>query len=188
MLFQTEGADKLEEAKKEAQAVQKLQSLFKGLKFFVGREVPRESVVFIIRSCDGQVSWDSTLFPGATYDETDETITHQIVDRPTVEKQYLSRYFSFLYSLYLVRFQNTHLVFLQLLHSTSMGLRLHQFPPATTGRELLYRRQFASPHFALRNRTSRRLHSSRATGTFSSGKGRIPSRYFFKIIVFEFQK
>nr|CAG4634763.1 EOG090X05E6 [Alona affinis] len=89
----TEGADKLEEAKKEAQAVQKLQSLFKGLKFFVGREIPRESVVFIIRSCDGQVSWDSTLFPGATYDETDESITHQIVDRPSVEKQYLSRYY-----------------------------------------------------------------------------------------------
>nr|CAG4643182.1 EOG090X05E6 [Ilyocryptus agilis] len=89
----TDGADKLEEAKKEAEAVKKLQSLFKDLKFFVGREVPREAIVFVIRSCGGQVSWDSTVFPGATYDETDESITHQIVDRPSVDKQYLSRYY-----------------------------------------------------------------------------------------------
>jgi len=88
-----EGSDKLEEAKKEAKAVQQLQSLFKGLKFFISREVPRESVVIVIRSCEGQVSWDSSLFPGATYDETDESITHQIADRPSVEKQYLSRYY-----------------------------------------------------------------------------------------------
>lgn len=83
--------DKLEEAKKEAQMISRLQHLFKGLKFFVSREVPRESVTFVIRSCDGEVSWDSAMYPGATFDETDETITHQIVDRPTVDKQYLSR-------------------------------------------------------------------------------------------------
>ena len=86
-----EGADKLEDAKKEAEGVKKLQSLFKGLKFFISREVPRESVSFIIRSCEGEISWDATIFPGATYDETDESITHQIVDRPIVDKQYLSR-------------------------------------------------------------------------------------------------
>lgn len=88
-----DGSDQLEEAKKEAKAVQQLQSLFKGLKFFVSREVPRESVVIVVRSCEGLVSWDSSLFPGASYDETDETITHQIVDRPSVDKQYLSRYY-----------------------------------------------------------------------------------------------
>lgn len=82
----------MEEAKKEAQMIEKLQNLFKGLKFFINREVPRESVVFVIRSCGGEVSWDSTIFPGATYEENDETITHQIVDRPSVEKQHLSRY------------------------------------------------------------------------------------------------
>ena len=81
----------MEEAKKEAQVILKLQSLFKGLKFFVSREVPRESVVFVVRSCGGEVSWDSALFPGATYDEKDESITHQIVDRPSVDQQYLSR-------------------------------------------------------------------------------------------------
>ena len=82
----------MEEAKKEAEAVCRLQSLFKGLKFYVNREVPRESVVFVIRSCEGEVSWDSSIFPGATFDEADESITHQIVDRPSVDKQYLSRY------------------------------------------------------------------------------------------------
>nr|CAG4649301.1 EOG090X05E6 [Scapholeberis mucronata]SVE93591.1 EOG090X05E6 [Scapholeberis mucronata] len=88
-----EGAEMLEEAKKDAQAVQRLQSLFKGMKFFISREVPRESLVFVIRSCDGEVSWDASIFAGATYDETDESITHQIVDRPSVDKQYLSRYY-----------------------------------------------------------------------------------------------
>nr|CAG4650126.1 EOG090X05E6 [Sida crystallina] len=88
-----EGADKLEEAKKEAEAVKRLQNLFKGMKFFISREVPRESVAFIIRCCDGEVSWDSSIFPGATYDEKDESITHQIVDRPIVDQQYLSRYY-----------------------------------------------------------------------------------------------
>nr|SVE74155.1 EOG090X05E6 [Daphnia barbata] len=88
-----EGAEKLEEAKREAEAIERLKTLFKGLKFFISREVPRESVVFVIRSCDGEASWDFSTFSGATYDETDESITHQIVDRPSVDKQYLSRYY-----------------------------------------------------------------------------------------------
>ena len=90
-ILQTEGDDKLDEAKREAEAIERLKTLFKGLKFFISREVPRESVVFVIRACDGEASWDSSIFAGATYDETDESITHQIVDRPSVEKQYLSR-------------------------------------------------------------------------------------------------
>ncbi|EFX87801.1 hypothetical protein DAPPUDRAFT_306492 [Daphnia pulex] len=88
-----EGEDKLDEAKREAEAIERLKTLFKGLKFFISREVPRESVVFVIRACDGEASWDSSIFAGATYDETDESITHQIIDRPSVEKQYLSRYY-----------------------------------------------------------------------------------------------
>ena len=75
-----------------------MQHLFKGLKFFVSREAPRESLAFIIRACDGEVSWDSAIFPGATFEENDESITHQIVDRnlkqtDTEDKQYLSRYY-----------------------------------------------------------------------------------------------
>ncbi|XP_035910301.1 pescadillo homolog [Anopheles stephensi] len=77
--------------RQEAQNLNKLKTLFKGLKFFLNREVPREPLVFIIRCFGGKVSWDKTMFAGATFDESDETITHQIVDRPSMEKQYISR-------------------------------------------------------------------------------------------------
>lgn len=73
--------------------LQKLQALFAGMKFFINREVPRESLCFAIRSFSGEVSWDKTLFPGATFSEDDETITHQIVDRDDVPKKYLNRYY-----------------------------------------------------------------------------------------------
>lgn len=84
-------SEKIKKLKEESQEVRKLRTLFKGLKFFVNREVPREPVIFIIRSLGGKVSWDKNLFTGATFDENDETITHQIVDRPSVGKQYISR-------------------------------------------------------------------------------------------------
>lgn len=85
--------DKLEEARKELEDIQRLKTLFKGLKFYLNREVPREPLVFLIRCFGGEVSWDKTLFVGSTFDENDETITHQIVDRPSMEKQYISRYY-----------------------------------------------------------------------------------------------
>lgn len=81
----------VEEAKKEVARIKHLKTMFKGLKFFLNREVPREPLVFIIRCFGGEVSWDRTLFAGSTFDEDDETITHQIVDRPLVGKQYISR-------------------------------------------------------------------------------------------------
>lgn len=81
------------EARAEAQKVKKLKTLFKGFKIFLNREVPRESLVFIIRSFGGEVSWDKYLAVGSTFAENDESITHQIVDRPKMEKQFLSRYY-----------------------------------------------------------------------------------------------
>jgi pescadillo protein len=66
---------------------------FLGLKFFLNREVPREALTFVIRSVGGDVSWDKDLFAGATFSETDESITHQIVDRNVGPQQYLSRYY-----------------------------------------------------------------------------------------------
>lgn len=59
-----ESPEKIEEALKEAEQVKKLKHLFKGLKFFINREVPREPLVFIIRSFGGEVSWDKLLFLG----------------------------------------------------------------------------------------------------------------------------
>lgn len=94
-IFNTEDEDpqKLEEAKEEAEKVKKLKTMFKGLKFYINREVPREPLVFIIRCFGGEVSWDKDHFVGATFDESDESIAYQIVDRPSMEKQYLSRYY-----------------------------------------------------------------------------------------------
>lgn len=54
-------------------------SLFKGLKFFLGREVPREQLSLVIQSFGGVVGWDGE---GSPYDEMDARITHQVIDRP----------------------------------------------------------------------------------------------------------
>jgi len=90
--FSDEPAD-IEAARKEQDSVVRLQKLFSGLKFFLGRECPRESLSFVIRCCGGCVSWDQSVYINSTYKESDETITHQITDRPQSNNQYLSRYY-----------------------------------------------------------------------------------------------
>lgn len=78
-----ETSERMEEIKNEANALNNLKNLFKGCKFFINREVPREPLVFMIRSFGGEVSWDKSVSEaGVTFDETDKKITHQIVDRP----------------------------------------------------------------------------------------------------------
>lgn len=84
-------SEQVKAMKEKAAEVRKLRNLFKGLKIFINREVPREPLVFLIRCLGGKVSWDRLLFAGASFDETDETITHQIIDRPTISSQYISR-------------------------------------------------------------------------------------------------
>lgn len=59
-----ESPEKIEEALKEAEKIKKLKVLFKGMKVFINREVPREPLVFIIRCLGGEVSWDKMLFVG----------------------------------------------------------------------------------------------------------------------------
>ena len=88
-----EEEEEFEQKREEMLKVEKLKKLFEGMKFYLNREVPREPLVFIIRCFGGQVSWDKDFFVGATFDESDESISYQIVDRPSVEKQYLSRYY-----------------------------------------------------------------------------------------------
>ncbi|KAK3299927.1 Pescadillo N-terminus-domain-containing protein [Chaetomium fimeti] len=61
--------------------------LFSGLTFFLSRETPRQSLEFILRAfgCK-RIGWDSVLGEGSfTTDESDPSITHQIVDRPVVQ-------------------------------------------------------------------------------------------------------
>ncbi|KAL7118623.1 hypothetical protein ACP275_02G015000 [Erythranthe tilingii] len=63
-------------------------SLFKNVKFFLSREVPRESLLFVIPAFGGTVSWEGE---GAPFDESDDSITHQVVDRPIQGRRFLSR-------------------------------------------------------------------------------------------------
>ncbi|KAL6994392.1 hypothetical protein U1Q18_012497 [Sarracenia purpurea var. burkii] len=63
-------------------------TLFKNVKFFLSREVPRESLLFVIPAFGGVVSWEGE---GAPFNESDQSITHQIVDRPTQGRRFLSR-------------------------------------------------------------------------------------------------
>uniref|UniRef100_A0A2C9LDR6 BRCT domain-containing protein n=1 Tax=Biomphalaria glabrata TaxID=6526 RepID=A0A2C9LDR6_BIOGL len=81
----------VEKSKLEAKSVKKLKNLFKGLKFYLNREVPREDLTFVIRCGGGIVSWDKSLGAGATYQESDNKITHHIIDRPTLTNQRLDR-------------------------------------------------------------------------------------------------
>ena len=45
----------------------------------------------LYRSYGGCVSWESHDAPGATYDEQDDTITHEIVDQPSQHHVILPR-------------------------------------------------------------------------------------------------
>ncbi|CDS37430.1 pescadillo [Echinococcus multilocularis] len=69
---------------KQIQA-QRIQHIFDGKHFFFNREVPKEVLTVIIRSCGGDCSWDATSGLGATYTEDDGRIDYQIVDRPMKE-------------------------------------------------------------------------------------------------------
>ncbi|KAL2499468.1 pescadillo-related [Abeliophyllum distichum] len=63
-------------------------NFFKDMKFFLSREVPRESLLFVIPAFGGVVSWEGE---GAPFPESDQSITHQIVDRTTQSRKFLSR-------------------------------------------------------------------------------------------------
>uniref|UniRef100_A0A8C5H850 Pescadillo homolog n=1 Tax=Gouania willdenowi TaxID=441366 RepID=A0A8C5H850_GOUWI len=94
-LFPTEdeNMEMMEEKEKEKKLLEAQMKIFEGLKFFLNREVPRESLAFIIRCFGGEVSWDKSVSIGSTYEMMDETITHHIVDRPNVDKRYINRYY-----------------------------------------------------------------------------------------------
>ncbi|VDK32211.1 unnamed protein product [Taenia asiatica] len=64
---------------------QRIKHIFDGKRFFLNREVPKEVLTVIIRSCGGDCSWDATSGPGATYTEEDSRIDYQVVDRPMKE-------------------------------------------------------------------------------------------------------
>jgi len=91
--------DGSEEAKQQAaQRTERKQNedfkqIFKECKFFLSREVNRDVMTFLIRSFGGEVSWEKTQGLGATYEATDECITHHVMDRPKVANPILSRHY-----------------------------------------------------------------------------------------------
>lgn len=84
----SDNAKDIQELQKQDKA---LQTLFEGHKFYLSREVPRNSLVFTIRCFGGEVSWDRTVAFGSTYDENDSSITHQIVDRKAIPNAKIDR-------------------------------------------------------------------------------------------------
>merc|ERR1711936_790835 len=79
------------ECKEQERKTSELKSLFKDMKFYISREVPREASVFLIKCFGGEVSWDPTVGIGSTFEESEETITYQIIDRPTIVNRVISR-------------------------------------------------------------------------------------------------
>lgn len=87
--------EKMKEAVHEREMKEKQSNLFKGLKFYLGREIPREPLVFMIRAVGGEVSWDSSVGVGATFPASDPSITHQVMDRDvsSVGEMVLGRFY-----------------------------------------------------------------------------------------------
>ncbi|XP_004513900.1 pescadillo homolog isoform X1 [Cicer arietinum] len=70
------------------QETRECKNLFRNVKIFLSREVPRESLLLVIPAFGGKVSWEGE---GAPFGESDQSITHQIVDRESQGHRFLSR-------------------------------------------------------------------------------------------------
>lgn len=60
--------------------------LFAPYTFFLSRETSRPIFEFIVRCFGGRIGWSSTSGSGSPLDETDDTITHVIIDRPPIRR------------------------------------------------------------------------------------------------------
>ncbi|KAJ7785993.1 Pescadillo N-terminus-domain-containing protein [Mycena metata] len=61
-------------------------SLFSPYTLYLSRETPRSIFEFIVRSFGGRIGWPASSGSGSPIDESDESITHVIIDRPLVER------------------------------------------------------------------------------------------------------
>ncbi|KIO02253.1 hypothetical protein M404DRAFT_1002269 [Pisolithus tinctorius Marx 270] len=61
-------------------------SLFSPYTFFLSREVSRPVFEFLIRSFGGRVGWPVSSGSGSPFTESDESITHVVIDRPAVTR------------------------------------------------------------------------------------------------------
>lgn len=63
-------------------------NLFTEKVFFISREVPRENVEFLILAFGGKIGWEGE---GSPVSYTDSSITHVIMDRPTIAQKLENR-------------------------------------------------------------------------------------------------
>ncbi|KAJ3788949.1 Pescadillo N-terminus-domain-containing protein [Lentinula aff. detonsa] len=61
-------------------------SLFAPYTFWLSRETSRPVFEFLVRSFGGKIGWPTSSGGGSPIDESDESITHVIIDRPVVEQ------------------------------------------------------------------------------------------------------
>ncbi|CCM00936.1 uncharacterized protein FIBRA_02983 [Fibroporia radiculosa] len=59
--------------------------LFAHLTFWLSRETSRPIFEFIVRSFGGRIGWPMSSGSGSPFEETEESITHVIIDRPVTE-------------------------------------------------------------------------------------------------------
>ncbi|KAJ1915982.1 mRNA-binding ribosome synthesis protein nop7 [Mycoemilia scoparia] len=80
-----------EDTKDDVSANTNSRLVFSNQTIYLSREVPRESLIFVINGLGGKVGWDKSVAAGSPYDENDERITVQISDRPVQGHQFLNR-------------------------------------------------------------------------------------------------
>lgn len=61
--------------------------LFAPYTFWLSRETSRSIFEFLVRSFGGRIGWPVTSGSGSPFDESDESITHVIIDRPLVIRE-----------------------------------------------------------------------------------------------------
>ncbi|KAE9410922.1 hypothetical protein BT96DRAFT_870725 [Gymnopus androsaceus JB14] len=61
-------------------------SLFAPYTFWLSRETSRPIFEFLVRSFGGRIGWPSSSGGGSPFDESDDSITHVIIDRPVIEQ------------------------------------------------------------------------------------------------------
>ncbi len=64
--------------------------LFSNFKIFLSREVPRHSLSILVQNLGAQLGWEC-LDNSSPFTEDDPSITHQIVDRPTLARMFADR-------------------------------------------------------------------------------------------------
>ncbi|KAF8213390.1 Pescadillo N-terminus-domain-containing protein [Mycena galopus ATCC 62051] len=64
-------------------------SLFSPYTFYLSRETSRSVFEFIVRSFGGRIGWPASSGSSSPFDESDNSITHVIIDRPTAEEREL---------------------------------------------------------------------------------------------------